>query len=114
MLLAVGTEHLVLTDLAQRHQDRRAHCDLVGLQIFDDRFVVRGRDRDADLNEVRRILEVRRELLFNRIVIGRVFVAALALGRWLAVVFLGSLFAAAMAALPDISESVGVLENLAS
>ena len=42
---------LVLSGVAERHQHRRTHRDLVGLDVFDDGVVIRRGDRQPDLDE---------------------------------------------------------------
>src|SRR5690242_19270220 len=49
LLLAVGSEHLVLGGVAQRHQHCRADRDLVRLEVVDHALIVGRRHRDPDL-----------------------------------------------------------------
>src|SRR3546814_14089364 len=76
VLLALGGEDIVLGRVAERHQHRRTHRNLVRAQIFDHAFVVMRADRDPDLDIMRAVAEVRGELLVHRVIGRGLFIPA--------------------------------------
>src|SRR3546814_2011016 len=66
----------VLGRVAERHQHRRTHRNLVRAQIFDHAFVVMRADRDPDLDIMRAVAEVRGELLVHRVIGRGIFIPA--------------------------------------